>query len=209
MIAGSHGGRAILERNPHFHVWSAAARPDGYPDKIVVGSATASRGVRAVLAGKADVAEAFDLREESPTLWKRVQTRYSGQAFANPAPETNFMFMSTKLPPFDRLSVRRALNFAVDRREIERLSRGPKMTCQILPPGSPGYQPYCPYTLGGDRGGVWRRPDLARAVRLIADFGTRGARITIVGCGGKCAVTTRLSGPTSLLSCASLGTARV
>ena len=37
VIASYQPGREVrLVRNPHFHVWSRAARPDGYPDEILV-----------------------------------------------------------------------------------------------------------------------------------------------------------------------------
>ena len=71
---------------------------------------------------------------------------------------------------------------AVDRRAIVELSGDRKLarpTCQILPPGFPGHQPYCPYTARPNAAGVWQAPDLVRARRLIAGSGTSGMR---VGC---------------------------
>ena len=35
MIASHRASRIVLVRNPYFHEWSAAAQPDGYPDRIV------------------------------------------------------------------------------------------------------------------------------------------------------------------------------
>src|SRR5690348_15710016 len=55
-----------------------------------------------------------------------------------------------------------------------------QVTCQILPPTLPGYQPYCPYTVSPGPGGAWTGPDLARAQRLVAASGTQGARVTVV-----------------------------
>ena len=56
---------------------------------------------------------------------------------------------------------------------------GGQPTCQILPPGIPGFQRYCPYTLHPQPSGEWTAPDLDRARRLIAASGTRGAPVTI------------------------------
>ncbi|MCQ7029875.1 ABC transporter substrate-binding protein, partial [Escherichia coli] len=85
-----------------------------------------------------------------------------------------------RTPPFDDLGVRRALNYAVDRRAVADLTGGPDLadpTCQILPPGFPNYAPTCRYTLDPDPGGAWTAPDLARARRLIAQSGTAGMEV--------------------------------
>ena len=77
--------------------------------------------------------------------------------------------------------VRRALNYAVDRREITRLAGGPDLaqpTCQLLPPGFPNYRPSCPYTLHPSPGGGWSAPDLERARRLIEQSGTKGTPVS-------------------------------
>ena len=56
-------------------------------------------------------------------------------------------------PAFRRFRVRRALNYAIDRRAIVKLYGGPRAArpaCQILPPQIPGFRRYCPYTLPPD-----------------------------------------------------------
>jgi len=55
-----------------------------------------------------------------------------------------------------------------------------QLTCQILPPVLPGYQPYCPYTVSPGPGGGWTAPDLARAQKLVAASGTKGARVRVL-----------------------------
>jgi ABC-type transport system substrate-binding protein len=95
---------------------------------------------------------------------------------------TNFMFLNVRAPPFNDLRVRQALNLALDRRQIVSAYGGPlaaQPTCQILPPGIPGYRPYCPYTHEPYGDGNWPAPDLSRARRLVAASGTTGAKITV------------------------------
>jgi peptide/nickel transport system substrate-binding protein len=82
-----------------------------------------------------------------------------------------YVFLNTSLPPFDDLRVRRAVNYAVDRRAFARTAGGPlggEPTCQILPPSFPGYRRYCPY-----------RRDLAKAKRLVASSGTRDTTVVV------------------------------
>jgi peptide/nickel transport system substrate-binding protein len=56
-------------------------------------------------------------------------------------------------------------------------------TCQLLPPGLPGYRPYCPYTRRpGD--GRWHAPNLAAARALVAASGTRGDQVSAYGFPG-------------------------
>jgi YVTN family beta-propeller protein len=165
-------------RNPYFHEWSKAAQPAGYPDRIVVAATTSpERAVREVERGDSDVA----VRGVPPDLQHEVQTQYASQVHVNPFPRVTYLFMNTRVPPFDDVRVRRAVNFAVDRAAAARASAafaGAEPTCQILPPDFPGYQRSCPYTLrpGAHR---WSAPDLSRARRLVAASGTRGAQVTV------------------------------
>jgi ABC-type transport system substrate-binding protein len=93
------------------------------------------------------------------------------------------MFLNTRVPPFDDLRVRQALNYAVDRERMVELLGGllaARPTCQLLPPAVPGYRPYCPYTLNRNPAGTWTAPDLARARALVAASGTRGMHVEVL-----------------------------
>jgi peptide/nickel transport system substrate-binding protein len=52
-------------------------------------------------------------------------------------------------------------------------------TCQILPPGIPGYRRYCPFSADASASGAWVGPDLADARRLVAASGTKGMQVTV------------------------------
>ena len=173
-------GRVVkLIRNPRFRVWSADARPDGYPDEILwkLGLTPAAQ-VHAVETGRADVA--FD--GVPPSRLTEVETQHASQVRDNTQAGTTFLFLNTRVPPFDDVRVRRAVSYAVDRGAIVRALGGPdraQATCQILPPNFRGYRPYCPFTLERTAAGIWQAPALSQARRLIAASGTRGARVTV------------------------------
>jgi YVTN family beta-propeller protein len=173
-----------LERNRFFHEWSKAAQPDGYPDEILfeIGGKP-DEAVNEVIRGKADVFSTS--QSETPPSKDRLaslMTRYASQVHTNPQPATIALFLNTRLTPFNRLDVRRALNYAADRAAAVEAVGGPEIaqtTCQILPPYFPGYRPYCPYTVGTTAQGSWTAPDLAKARALIARSGTRGMKVTV------------------------------
>jgi peptide/nickel transport system substrate-binding protein len=166
-------------RNPYFHEWNRAAQPDGYPDRIDIRVAgTADDAIRAVADGKADVlwlTEPLTLSQAS-----RLQVRYTSRLHSDPFPNLQAFFLNTRIPPFNRLDARKAINFAVDRAAATNAWGGPSFaqpTCQILPPNFPDYRPYCPYTAGSTS--TWTAPDLTKAKALVARSGTRGMKVTL------------------------------
>lgn len=184
MIASYRSKRLLtLVRNPYFHEWSKAAQPDGYPDQIVVKiGGTPDEAVDDVIRGRAD---AFSTAQsETPPSEARMAaltTRHASQVHTNPQQATIALFLNTRLAPFDRLDVRRALNYAADRAAAVEALGGPVVahpTCQILPPHFPGYRPYCPYAAAPSADGHWTAPNLAKARALIAASGTRGMKVT-------------------------------
>jgi YVTN family beta-propeller protein len=184
------GRQLTLVRNTHFRSWSQAARPDGYPDEIVYRIITRPKrrvarqglrpgeAVREVVNGKADV-----LFNDVPN--SRVQellAHYPDRVHLIPQRATVFLFMNIRRAPFDDIRVRRALNYAIDRKKVADLHGGPAVaqpTCQIVPPTVPGYRRFCPYTIGPDSSGSWKAPDLATARALVAASGTKGERIIV------------------------------
>ena len=171
--------RIVLTRNPHFRPWSTAAKPAGYVDEIEwrmkVGDDDA---VELVKTGEADWIGGVQPKLPLAAL----RTRHASQLHIYPRPATYFMFLNTRVAPFDDLRVRRALNFAVDRAKVARLLGGSDqaaVTCQIQPPNQPNYEPYCPYSRGQTNQDPWRHPDVGKARRLIAQSGTRGIEIEV------------------------------
>jgi peptide/nickel transport system substrate-binding protein len=168
VIAGYVPGRQLrFVRNPRFRAWSTPARPAGYPDELVFeyGASPASP-FRAVTGGVADFAFAPPSAELAHLL-----PQYASRVHSNARLGVWYAFLNTRLPPFDDVRVRRALNYAVDRRAFARSAGGPlrgEPTCQVLPPSFPGYRRYCPY-----------RRDLPKARRLVGKAGTRGSAVAV------------------------------
>jgi YVTN family beta-propeller protein len=180
-IAGASTHEIRYVRNPFFREWSHAAQPDGNPDQIITRfGLSPAQEVRAIENGSADWSADPIPRRLLPTL----RRRFPGRLHTFSIPTTDYLQLNTRLPPFDDIRVRQALNLAIDRSELVRLYGGPGLaspTCQILPPGIPGYRPYCPYTRNARPGGSWTAPDFPRAQRLVAASGTHGTLITVWG----------------------------
>lgn len=176
---------AHLVRNPRFASWSADARPPGFPDVIdwrIVRDAAAQ--VDAVRKGRLDAVPISGIPgpELPPPMLEALALSDPGRVHSDALPNTDWLFLNTAVEPFDDARVRRAFNLALDRGRIADLTGGPTVatpTCQIVPPGLPGYEPACPYTRGGATATAWRGPDLARARRLVAAAGARGADVTV------------------------------
>ena len=163
-----------LVRNPSFEVWSLAAQPDGYVDRIEVTFGVEPEAqVEAVAEGENDLA-----LQAAPS--DQLEVQFAAQIHASPRPSTNFIVLDTNRPPFNNVQVRRAINLAVDRERVAQLLGGIP-TCQQLPPNFPGYEPYCPYTLNPGPGGEgsWTAPDLERAQRVVRRSGTEGMRVVL------------------------------
>jgi len=173
------GRQLTFIRNPHFRVWSEAARPDGNADEIVfrILPEDDERVVSAIAEGRADISLLLPTERIL-----EVKRRFARQLHVVPERATVFLFLNTKRPPFDDIRVRRALNYAVDRRRVVELHGGTvaaQLTCQVVPPTLPGYDRHCPHTLDPRPSGEWTAPDLPRAQQLIAASGTAGQKITV------------------------------
>jgi len=188
MISHYHKGQPLtLVRNPHFRQWSFAAQPAGYPDMIRFKPVAGTRAqVDAVTTGRADLVD-FLWDPPQPSLLAGLAVRYPTRLHSDFTAVTEYEALNTRIPPFNDARVRRALNYAVDRGKLVEFGGGPARaaaTCQVLPPNFPGWQPYCPYTLGPQPGGTWHDPDLAAARRLIAASHTAGSKVRLWSLNG-------------------------
>ena len=167
-----------LVRNTFFKEWSKDAQPNGNPDVIIQKfGLSAEAEVTQVENGQADWM--FDT-PPSDRL-NEISTKYGDQVHVNPLTAVWYIAMNVRIPPFNNLKARQAVNYATDRNALVKIYGGPKLavpTCQILPPNFPGYKPYCPYTKNPGSG-KWTAPDMTKAKQLVAASGTKGASVKV------------------------------
>jgi peptide/nickel transport system substrate-binding protein len=168
-----------LVRNSRFREWSSDAQPDGYPNRIVmINDRSPDPATSEVERGAVDV-----LLGVPATRVRELELRYTNQLHSTTDPDMFAFVLNTRIPPFDRLAARRAVNYAINRARTVALAGSrlvARPTCQILPPTIAGYQPYCPYTRAPSRDGSWHGPDLRTARRLVDKSGTRGMKVTVL-----------------------------
>jgi YVTN family beta-propeller protein len=166
----------LLKRNPYFKQWSFAAQPAGYPDFIRWRVArTADSEMHDVLAGRSDVLAGWDITADADQYFSQ---HYPAQIRRIPLFQLGYVTLNTRIPPFNDVNVRRAINDAIDRRTIAAKMGGSAHfvpTCQILPQGFPAYQYYCPYASPDFT------PQLATANSLVKASGTSGMAISVFG----------------------------
>src|SRR5262249_6443763 len=176
------GHAARLVRNPRFHPWSSDAQPDGYPDVIAASSVSdLDRQIDGVLGGIGDVANLFFVLPGARRL-RSLEARYAAQLRIEPGGNVFYLFLNTQRAPFADVRARRAVEYAIARGKLAAAAGAPELaapTCQILPPGIPGYRPFCPYTQETEAAGLWSAPDAARATRLARASRTRGTQVTV------------------------------
>jgi YVTN family beta-propeller protein len=176
------GRRGVLTRNPYFRPRGPDGRPAGFADRIEIAIKPGQDAqIAAVERGRLDLAFVFDATAERIAA---LRTRIGTRLRSAPQLFTEYAWLNVREPPFDDVRVRRALNLAVNRGRVVSLTGGPDSgspTCQLLPPGLPGYRPTCPFTVAPSPAGAWTGPDLTEARRLVAASGTRGTPVKVWG----------------------------
>jgi peptide/nickel transport system substrate-binding protein len=160
--------KQIVEvRNPQFHAAQFDGNvPAGNPDKVVwdiVGDdATALQRTE---QGQED----WDPQPIPQASLAATEAKYGDQLKIYTPPNTYYFFMNTKVAPFDKLAVRRAVNYAIDRRALVAIYGGlAQPTENILPPTYPSYTKHSLYP-----------HDLAKARQLIKQAHAVGAHVLV------------------------------
>jgi peptide/nickel transport system substrate-binding protein len=140
------GRTTVLKRNPYYK----GSRPAN-PDQIVITSNTNQE--QSLLQVKADQAD-LDMGYTPPQSNASLGAQYGvnkGRFFVGPTSCVSYLILNTARSPMNSVAVRKAVNWAIDRPALLRLSGkyAGSRTDQILVPGIPGYKPYKIYAWSG------------------------------------------------------------
>jgi YVTN family beta-propeller protein len=175
------GKTLTLRRNPNYYGprprrvgeidYEIGAGPANAVDKVTSGNAD-YYGNAVVGSGIAPAARsALDTRYGTRSAAARAgHQRY----FVEPQLTLYSLIFNTTRPPFNEVRVRRAVNYALDRRALAEVpfpGGTGRPAGQYIPPGVPGYRETSVYPLGA--------PDFARARRLA---GTARRRVVLYTC---------------------------
>ena len=156
----------VLVRNPNFHQWTAAS-PKGHVNEvdITIGT-TPEQAVNETIAGQLD----WYMEAVPPDRFTALRAQYPKQTFLFPRNNVTYFSMNTRKPPFDKLAVRQAVNYAIDRNALVKIFGGQGIPSEtVLPPGfGSSYQEHHLYP-----------HDLAKAKQLIQQAGATGASVQI------------------------------
>ena len=167
-----------LKRNPYFKQWSKVAQPAGYVDEIdYTFGPKPEDEVTAIENGEQDWMFDSPPSDRLPEM----ATKFPNQIHINPLFAIFYAPMNVNIAPFNNKDARLAVNYAINRASAVKIYGGPRLAvpnCQILPPGFPGYKPYCPYTK--NPGTKWSAPDMAKAKALMQKSGQIGQKVTVI-----------------------------
>jgi peptide/nickel transport system substrate-binding protein len=156
----------VVVRNPNFKPTENV--PDGNPDKVV---GTIIEDDTAALQQTLNNTVDYDFHTIPTDRITDIQNKYPDQLKIYTPANTYYFFVNTRTPPFDKLAVRQAVNYAIDRDALVRLFGGlANPTEQVLPPTYPQYKKISMYP-----------HNVAKAKDLIKKAGAEGAAVTVWG----------------------------
>ncbi len=132
----------LLVRNPFFREWSSDAQPAGYPDKIAIRfDARVQKRVTAVERETVDYTTDL-VPFLSIAQVADIGSRYPSRLHATTGSNTFYLFLNTRVAPFDNLLVRTAVNLAVDRSQVAAKVRELRIRRDLSdsPPNFPSYR---------------------------------------------------------------------
>jgi peptide/nickel transport system substrate-binding protein len=147
--------------------------PEPKLDKVTVSIVkNQQRQVQDVIQNKVD----WIIDPPAPDQMREVKAKYSDRFEEYVTNSTYYYFMNERVKPFDDENVRKAVNFALDKRALAKRFGGLlEPGCNFLPPGMKGYEKIdpCPYGVPGEA------PDIEKAKQLIEEAGVKGDKVTV------------------------------
>jgi ABC-type transport system substrate-binding protein len=146
-IASRDPGRStVLKRNPNYH----GDRPANADQIVFTPNVDVDQSLLQVKAGQSDL----DIGGVPATAAADLANTYGvnkGRFWVGPTSCVSYMSMNNDRAPFNQLSLRKAVEYAIDRPAQVRLlgAYAGKRTSQILVPGIPGYKAYNAYPIKG------------------------------------------------------------
>lgn len=170
-------GSYQLLRNADFASFHIPGIPTGYADEIDVSvNSNTTAEAQAVLNNQADVFDAGDTipAQVLPQVMTQAKDRYQ----KTPLASTYYFFMNTRVAPFNNKAARTAVNMAMDRPALAKLSSGALTPgCNFLPPTIAGHADGpCSF---GDPTKSPSAATVAKAKQMIKDAGLAGTKVTV------------------------------
>jgi peptide/nickel transport system substrate-binding protein len=156
----------VLVRNPNFRQWSPNS-PNGHLNEISIQiGVTPEQAVNETIDGQLD----WYMEAVPPDRLTELKARYPSQVHLYPRNNDTYFSMNERKPPFDKLAVRQAVNYAIDRPALVKLFGGQGTPTEtVIPPsfGSAYHEPNLyPH-------------DVAKARQLVQSAGATGAPVQI------------------------------
>jgi peptide/nickel transport system substrate-binding protein len=170
-------GSYQLLRNADFASFHIPGIPTGYADEVDVSvNSNTTAEAQAVLNNQADVFDAGDTipAQVLPQVMTQAKDRYQ----KTPLASTYYFFMNTRVAPFNNKAARTAVNMAMDRPALAKLSSGALTPgCNFLPPTIAGHADgACSF---GDPTQSPSAATVAKAKQMIKDAGLAGTKVTV------------------------------
>ncbi|MBS1886505.1 MAG: hypothetical protein JSU06_04875 [Actinobacteria bacterium] len=150
----------VLVRNPHFN---PALGPRGVAGKIIFDLALdQTQALTKIKLGQ--LATTVESLPSSDALLARHDPTLAGHVFSNVTSTLIYMWMNNDVAPFNNVDVRKAVNYALDRNQLVKVSGGADAAQswdQMIPPA-----------LAGSSKALYpSEPDLAKAKQLMKESG--------------------------------------
>jgi ABC-type transport system substrate-binding protein len=154
----------VLTRNPHWNASELGNRQ--FADTITIQlNVDDSQAAPLIRAGQ--LATYGAPMAPTDALQALQDVTLKGRVFVDPLPATTYLWLNNSVAPLNNAKVRQAINYAINRLEIQRVWGGASQasaTDQVLPPTMPGFQRLNIYPPLGN---------VAEAKKLMAQSGVK------------------------------------